>query len=221
MPNPNHSAHTIAVTEENRIRRVSERGTHDRETIYSIIDANYIAHVGFVVDGNPVVIPMAHWRMDDDLYLHSANKGRFAEACKGAKVCVSIASLDGLVLARSAFHHSMNYRSVVIHGVASEVNAEPEKMACLKGFMDWLFPGRWEELRPVRQNELRSTVVLRVPLESVSAKAREGDPADEPDDLGWPAWAGVIPFATVRGAPLPDPTMAADTPVPPYLFEGR
>jgi len=198
-----------------QIKRLAERGSYDPAGIAAVIDASPIGHVGFVHDGFPMVIPMAIWRDGDFLYLHSANKGRLASVCAGANLCVAITHLDGLVLAHSAFDHSMNYRSVVVHGVAEPVLDPGAKLAALKTFVDGLFPGRWDTLRPIKENELNATVVLRIPLAMASLKRRTGMPHDDEADRAWPVWTGILPLRTAYGPP--EPAMTVEQPLPDYL----
>ena len=203
--------------ESHHVKRMAERGSYDRASINTLLDASLIGHVGFLHEGFPVVIPMAVWRLGDYLHIHSANKGRLASVCAGANLCVSIAHLDGLVLARSAYNHSMNYRSLVIHGVAEAVLETDAKLAALRAFVERLYPGRWDALRPIKQNELQATVVLRIALERAAVKARTGMPGDQQDDPEWPIWTGVLPVETRLGPPMPDPTMPAGLPIPDYV----
>jgi nitroimidazol reductase NimA-like FMN-containing flavoprotein (pyridoxamine 5'-phosphate oxidase superfamily) len=209
-----------AESERHRITRLKERAAYDRASVNAVLDAALVAHVGFVHAGLPVVIPMAVWRDGDYLYIHSANKGRLASVCAGANLCVSVVHVDGLVLARSAFNHSMNYRSLVVHGVAEAVTDDAAKLQTLKAFMERLFPGRWDQLRPVKANELQATVVLRVSLECASVKARTGTPGDAAEDPEWPVWCGVWPVTTQFGAAQADPAMSVALPTPEYLLRG-
>lgn len=200
-----------------QIKRMAERGSYDRTSIYDVLDASLIGHVGFVHDGFPVVIPMVIWRSGDYVHIHSANKGRLASVCAGANLCISIAHLDGLVLARSAYNHSMNYRSLVVHGVAEAVLDADAKLAALRAFVERLYPGRWEALRPIKPNELQATVVLRIALDRAAVKVRTGMPGDELDDPEWQIWTGVLPVETRVGDPMPDPTMPGGLPIPDYV----
>lgn len=207
----------VGLADGIRVRRMPERAAYDRETIHALLDASLIGHVGFIHDGFPVVIPMVVWRDGDFVHMHSANKGRFAVGCAGAQLCISITHFDGLVLARSAYNHSMNYRSLVIHGEAESISEPDAKVRALRTLVERLYPGRWADLRPIQANELLATVVLRVPLDQASVKARSGMPGDELDDPGWPVWTGVLPAAVNFGAPEPDPTMPPGLSVPEYL----
>jgi nitroimidazol reductase NimA-like FMN-containing flavoprotein (pyridoxamine 5'-phosphate oxidase superfamily) len=209
------------ASERTRVRRVPQRGAYDRATVEEILDAALICHVGIVDDaGAPVVLPMLHARVGDELYLHGASSSRLVGALGGgAPVCVTVTLLDGLVLARSAFHHSLNYRSAVVFGQARAVEPEEERLRALEAFVERLVPERWGDARPPNRRELKATRILAVPLHEASAKIRTGPPADDEEDYELPVWAGVIPLETVAGEPEPDPRMAGETPVPPYVAE--
>jgi nitroimidazol reductase NimA-like FMN-containing flavoprotein (pyridoxamine 5'-phosphate oxidase superfamily) len=209
----------LPVTDRTQLRRHAERGRFDRSTVYAIVDEAYVAHVGFVIDGTPHVLPMTYGRISDELYLHGAVGNAMLRAIADAEVCVTITLLDGLVLARSAFHHSMNHRSVVIFGRGQKVDDPAEKRRAFDAIVDHVLPGRAELARPASDAELRTTLVIRVPIEEASAKIRTGGPIDEEADLDLPVWAGVVPVAPVAGPPEQDeaqivlPAMAA-LPVP-------
>jgi len=205
------------TSEELRIRRVPARAHYDRTTIDDIVDAALIAHVGTVHDGRPVVIPRLAVRDGDWLLLHGAHASGTFRRGRGQQVCVEMTLLDGLVLARSAFHHSLNYRSVVIHGEAESITDEATRRRALDLFVERLTPGRNEQLRPMSHTELRQTGVMRVSLERASAKVRTGAPVDEEEDYDWPVWAGVLPVATAIGQPQPDPKLSDDIGVPPHV----
>ena len=198
------------VQEDLRVRRVADRAGYDRETVDAIIDAALIAHVGTVRDGRPVVIPMLCVRDGDWLLLHGSPSSGTMRRGREAEVCVTMTLLDGLVLARSAFHHSLNYRSVVVLGRAELIRDEEECGRALDVFVERLVAGRTEQLRPMRAMELRQTAVLRVALDKASTKIRTGPPADEDEDYDWPVWAGVVPVATVFGKPQADPRLSPD-----------
>lgn len=200
-----------------RLRRQADLALYRADAIHAVVDACPIAHIAFVHEGLPVAIPMAVWRSGSHLYFHAANKGRLATVCAGADVCISMACFDGLVLARSAFNHSFNYRSVVVHGRADVVEDESERLAALRAFMEQLLPGRWQELRPVHDNEMRATVILRVDLACAAAKVRVGDPTDEAEDGDWPVWVGVLPQSAMWQAPRAAATLLPDLPLPAYL----
>jgi len=202
-----------APTERTRVRRRPQRGHYDRTTIDAILDAGFVCHVGYVLDGAPVVTPTAYWRSGDHVYWHGSRASRMLSSAAGQSVCLTVTHVDGLVLARSAFHHSLNYRSVMLFGVAEAVEG-PDKLAALRDFVAGLYPGRWETLRPVMEKELKVTTVLRVAIEEASAKVRTGPPVDDEPDYALPVWAGVIPLNTVAGAPEPDPRLASGIPAP-------
>lgn len=199
------------------MRRLAKRGHYDAATIHAILDAGFLAHVGFSVDGEPVVIPTLYGRDGDTLILHGAASNRMLGAL-GAPACVTVTLVDGIVLARSAFHHSMNYRSVVAFGRAQPIADEAEKTRALAVVSEHLLRGRWAEVRAPNQAELRSTAVVRFAIEEASAKIRTGPPVDEEADYALPVWAGVVPLELRRGAPQPDPRLAEATPIPPYLL---
>ena len=189
-------------TERSTVKRHADRAHYDRAQIHAILDAGLVAHVGMVVDGAPIVIPMVYARSEETLYLHGARASRLQKTLAGGvPVCVTVTLLDGLVLARSAFHHSMNYRSVVVLGDAFAVTDEAEKHRAFEALIDHVVPGRNARIRRADDAELRGTSVLAMPIREASAKIRTGPPVEEERDLGFPAWAGVIPFA-VRGEPL-------------------
>jgi nitroimidazol reductase NimA-like FMN-containing flavoprotein (pyridoxamine 5'-phosphate oxidase superfamily) len=200
--------------EELRIRRVAERADYDRNTVNEIVDAALIAHVGTIRDGKPVVIPMLAARDGDWLLLHGAPASGTMRRGRRHEVAVSMTLLDGLVLARSAFHHSLNYRSVVVLGQAEIISDEAERSRALEVFMERLVPGRQKQLRPTTITELKQTAVLRLSLEKASAKIRSGPPGDEEEDYDWPVWAGVVPVSTSLGDPVPDPRLSPGIDVP-------
>jgi len=196
-------------TPRTQVRRLPQRGAYDRQTAYAILDEGLVCSLGFVHEGQPYVIPTGYGRQGDFLYVHGSAASRMLRTIEqGVPVCVSVTLLDGLVLARSAFHHSMNYRSVVVLGTAEKITGDDEKLRALRAIVDHLLPGRWEEVRPPNDNELLATSVLRVPLEEASAKVRTGPPLDDDEDMGLSCWAGVIPMTLTPGAPLDDPTLA-------------
>jgi nitroimidazol reductase NimA-like FMN-containing flavoprotein (pyridoxamine 5'-phosphate oxidase superfamily) len=204
---------TIEMTERTRVRRLPKRGQYDAATIHAILDEAMICHVGFVVDGVPVVIPTIHWRDGDTLYFHGSAASRMLRSLKnGVEACVTVTLLDGLVLARSAFHHSMNYRSVVVFGKAREVVEEAEKVRALEVLVEHVVHGRSKEIRQPNDKELRQTLVLAMPLEEASAKIRTGGPVDDDEDYALPVWAGVLPLALTPGEPIADTGVTADVP---------
>jgi nitroimidazol reductase NimA-like FMN-containing flavoprotein (pyridoxamine 5'-phosphate oxidase superfamily) len=192
-------------TDRTAVRRLAARGRFDRATADAILDEAYIAHVGFVADDGPRVLPMTYGRDGDVLYLHGAVGNAMLRASAGAPVCVTVTLLDGLVLARSAFHHSMNYRSVVLLGEASLVDDDAEKERAFDVIVDHVLRGRSAEARPANASELRSTLVLRLDIDEGSAKVRTGGPVDDDEDLDLEVWAGVVPLSTVAGEPVQDP----------------
>ena len=195
----------LAVTDRTRIKRLPKRGVFDRGAVYRILDEGFVCHVAFAVDGQPYAIPTGYARVGDAIYLHGSAASRMLRSLSaGLSVCVTVTLVDGLVLARSAFHHSVNYRSVVILGQARLVTDPDEKAAALRAFTNHIVPGRWEEVRPVTAQELLGTSVLVLPIEEASAKIRTGPPVDDEEDLEWPVWAGVVPLALQSGDPIPD-----------------
>jgi nitroimidazol reductase NimA-like FMN-containing flavoprotein (pyridoxamine 5'-phosphate oxidase superfamily) len=215
MPDP------LTPTDRTKVRRLPDRGSYDRALIDAVIDEAYIAHVGFVVDGAPRVLPMTYGRDGDVLYLHGAVGNAMLRASAGAQVCVTITLLDGLVLARSAFHHSMNYRSVVLLGEARKVEDEAEKQHAFDVIVEHVLAGRSQVARPASDSELRKTMVLALPIEEGSAKVRTGGPIDDEEDMDLPVWAGVVPLRLVPGEPEQDPGQVSGLAVPVVEGEGR
>lgn len=207
------------IDDDLRIRRAPDRARYDRATIDDIVDAALIAHVGTIRDGAPVVIPMLAARDGDWLLLHGAPAAGTFRRGGGQQVCVEMTLLDGLVLARSAFHHSLNYRSVVVLGEAEVISDEADRERALEVFVERLTPGRNEQLRPMTRQELKQTAVMRISLERASAKVRTGPPADDEDDDGWPVWAGVLPVTTVIGRPEADPRLGDEVEIPAHVRE--
>jgi nitroimidazol reductase NimA-like FMN-containing flavoprotein (pyridoxamine 5'-phosphate oxidase superfamily) len=205
-------------TERTQVRRLPKRGNYDRETVYKILDEAMICHVGFVVDGQPYVIPTGYGRSGDTLYIHGASTSRMLNsAAEGIPVCVTVTLVDGLVLARSAFHHSMNYRSVVILGTARRVESDEEKLSALRIFTEHIVPGRWDEIRKPTPQEMKATVVLALPLEEVSAKIRTGPPIDDDADYALPIWAGVLPLKLTPGVAETDPRLTRKLDAPAHV----
>ena len=193
----------MSMAVRSTIKRHPERGSHETDVVHAVLDATPMGHLGFVVDGQPFVIPMLYGRIDEAIYLHGSVASRLLRTMAGGvDVCLTATLVDGLVLARSAFHHSLNYRSAVVFGRAVPVEGE-EKVAALKAISEHLRPGRWDEVRAPSDIELRQTAVLRLEVEEMSAKARSGGPIDEPEDLDLPVWAGVVPCALAWGSPEP------------------
>jgi nitroimidazol reductase NimA-like FMN-containing flavoprotein (pyridoxamine 5'-phosphate oxidase superfamily) len=192
-------------TPRTRVVRESDRGVYDRETLNRILDEGFLCHVGFVVDGQPFVIPTSYGRDGDTLYIHGSAASRMLRNLdKGVPVCVTVTLLDGLVLARSVFNHSMNYRSVVILGTATLITNPEEKLAALLILSEHILPGRWADARQPNEKELKATSVLRIPIDEFSAKVRIGPPIDDEPDYTFPTWAGVIPLETTVGTPIRD-----------------
>jgi uncharacterized protein len=205
-------------SERTTVKRLPERGRYDRGAIDAILDEGLICHVGFTQDGQPFVIPTIHARVGDVLYLHGSPASRMLRSLSGAiPVCVKVTLLDGLVLARSAFHHSMNYRSVVAVGTAVHVPDGDEKMAAFRALVDHVAPGRSAEARMPTPEEMRKTMLLRLPLTEASAKVRTGPPLDDDEDLDLPIWAGVVPLRLEPQEPIPDSELRPDLAVPPSV----
>jgi len=205
------------LTERTKVRRLPARGAYDRDTINSIIDEALICHVGFVVEGKPVVIPTIHWRDGDRLYLHGSVASRMLRSLeKGVEACVTITLLDGLVMARSSFHHSMNYRSVVVYGNAQQVLDREEKLRALDVLVEHVCAGRTRDARRPNEQELRQTMVLSLPIDEASAKVRTGGPSDDEEDYALPVWAGVIPLKLVAQSPVSDERLSNGIPIPDY-----
>jgi nitroimidazol reductase NimA-like FMN-containing flavoprotein (pyridoxamine 5'-phosphate oxidase superfamily) len=205
-----------------RVVREPDRGVYDREAVYKILDAGFLCHVGFVMEGQPFVIPTSYGRQDDHLYIHGSAASRMLRQMKdGVQVCVTVTLLDGLVLARSIFNHSMNYRSVVILGKATLVDRPEEKLAALRTLSEHILPGRWDDVRQPSERELKQTSVLTVPIQEFSAKARSGPPIDDAEDYSFPTWAGVVPLEMKAGEPISDPKLEAGRDVPEYAKNYR
>jgi len=205
------------------VRRLPERGRYDREAIDGVLDAALVAHLGFVSDGQPYVIPTLHARIDDHVYVHGSAASRALRALSGEiPACLTVTLLDGIVLARSVFEHSMNYRSVMVLGTAVAVDEPDEKLVALEAFTEKLLPGRWAEARPPTRKELKATSVLRLPLDEASAKIRDGGPDDsDTPDADLDVWAGHLPLVVKALEPVPDETLRPGIPVPPGLAPYR
>jgi uncharacterized protein len=211
-------APAFGITDRTRVKRMPEHARYDRALVEAILDAAFICHVGYVFEGIPYVTPTAHWRDGDDIYWHGSSASRMLRAqLTGIPVCVTVTHLDGLVLARSAFHHAMNYRSVMAIGPASVVRDADEKVGALRAFTERLVPGRWGEVRQPTDQELKATIVMRMRLDEVSAKVRSGQPIDDDADYASPFWAGVVPISTRIGAPIPDPKLSPSIGLPAAL----
>lgn len=208
---------TFTPTSRTTLKRLPKRGEYDHAVVHGILDEAFICHVGFVADGKPVVIPTSYARIGDDLYIHGSAASRMLRSLEeGIDVCVTVTLIDGLVLARSAFHHSINYRSVVIFGNAKVVDEPDEKLRALHAFTDHVVPGRWEDVRQPNESEMRATLVLKLPLVEVSAKVRTGPPIDDEEDYELSVWAGVVPLELRAAAPLRDDRLASDVEAPEY-----
>jgi len=210
---------TFTQTERTTLRRLPQRGRYERAQVNEILDEGFVCHVGFVLDGQPFVIPTGYARVGDLLYVHGARASRMLKALRdGVAVCVTVTLVDGLVLARSAFHHSMNYRSVVVFGRARAVEDDEEKLTALHAFTEHVAPGRWAEVRRPTPQELNATAVLAVPLTEASAKVRTGPPVDDEEDYALPVWAGELPLRLVTGTPVSDPRLPTEIEPPAYVL---
>jgi len=208
---------SFAVSERTRIVREANRAVYDRAAIYRILDEGFVCHVGFSLEGQPYVIPTMFARVGDAVYFHGSAASRMLRgAAGGLAVCITVTLLDGLILARSVFNHSMNYRSVVALGTATLINDPGEKLAALQAFTEKLIPGRWQDARQPNEQELKATSILRLPLREVSAKVRTGDVEDDAADYALPVWAGVIPLRLVADAAVRDERCDAAIPTPAY-----
>ena len=208
-------------TERVRTRRMHQRGAYDRATIDAILDAQPLAHVGYLLDGAPLVTPTLQWREGDHVYWHGSSASRMLERCDGAEVCVTVTLMDGMVMARSAYNHSVNYRSVMLLGRARIVDDREEKRARLRAMVEHMFPGRWERLRAMTEQEFKATTVLALPIDEASAKIRKAPPGDDDADLDIDVWAGVIPLRMQAGEPEPDPRGRQGVPVPDHIRKFR
>ena len=212
----------IAQTERTKVKRLPARGHYDRETINAILDEAFICHVGFVVDGQPYVIPTGFARVGDHVYIHGSAASRMLRnLSQGINVCVTVTLIDGLVLARSAFHHSINYRSVVVLGKAELVEDADEKDKALEALTEHIVPGRWADVRWPSELELKATTVLKLPIAEASAKIRTGDPRDDEEDYAMDVWAGVLPLSLATGTPIDDGRLDPDIAVPAYVQDYR
>ena len=209
-------------TDRTRVRRLPDRGVYDRPVIDVILDEALVCHLGFVAAGQPFGIPTIHARVADAVYVHGSAASRMLRHLRdGVPACVTATLVDGLVLARSAFHHSLNYRSVVVLGTATEVVSPDERLAALEAIVEHVVPGRWDEVRPPNARELKATMVLRVPITEASAKVRTGGPIDDEEDLALACWAGVLPLRLAAAAPVPDARLPGGTAVPVTVREYR
>ena len=201
------------------VKRLPERGQYDREQIDAILDEGYICHVGIVADGLPIVIPMLYVRDGDSVLIHGSPASRALRTAKadGVEISLTVTLVDAFVIARSGFHHSMNYRSVVILGGAVPITDDEERSRALDHLLDGLVPGQTAAVRPMTRKEMKGTTVLRLPISEASAKVRTGGPVDEPDDYDLPIWAGILPVTTIYGPPIPDPDLRHDLTVPEHI----
>ena len=207
-----------AKTKRTTLKRAHERGSYDRGAVHAILDEALICHVAFIHDGAPAIIPTAQWRDGETLYIHGSAASRMIRALEtGAPACIEVTMTDGLVLARSGYHSSVNYRTVIIYGAARKIADDAEKLATLKVFMEKVAPGRWDELRAPNAQEIKATTVLAFELDEVSAKIRDGGVLDEPEDMDDPVWAGVVPMRRTFGKPEPDAQLRGDIKLPNYL----
>ncbi|MDH5410680.1 MAG: pyridoxamine 5'-phosphate oxidase family protein [Alphaproteobacteria bacterium] len=205
-------------TKRTTLKRAHERGSYDRDAVHAILDEALICHVGFIHEGAPAVIPTAHWREGETLYIHGSSASRMIRALEdGAPACIEVTMTDGLVLARSGYHSSVNYRTVVVYGAARKITDEADKLAALKAFMEKIVPGRWDELRAPNSREMKATTVLAFPLKEVSAKIRDGGVLDDEEDMNDPVWAGVVPVHRTFGEPEPDAQLRGDIGLPDNL----
>ena len=205
-------------TERNTVKRRAERGRYDHETVNAILDAGYLCHLGFVVEGQPFVIPTLYGRERDTIFVHGSSVSRMLRnLSEGVRACVTVTHTDGIVLARSAFHHSMNYRSVTAFGTGTLVDDDETKMSALKLISENVLPGRWNDVREPTKKELDVTTVIAIVIEEAAAKIREGDPKDDAKDYDLPVWAGVIPFETSFGDPISDPKLAEGIGLPEHI----
>ena len=211
----------LSQTPRSRVKRLHERGRYDFDTVAAILDSGFLCHVGYAIDGKPYVTPTSYWREGDHVYWHGSRASRALLASEDAEVCLTVTLLDALVLARSGFHHSANYRSVMVFGRAQRVEEPAAKLERMRVFIERLYPGRWDELRPVTRKEINATTVLSLPIEEASAKIRSGGPIDDTEDYALPIWAGVVPLRIAVGKPEADPRNIAGVEVPGYLRRTR
>jgi nitroimidazol reductase NimA-like FMN-containing flavoprotein (pyridoxamine 5'-phosphate oxidase superfamily) len=207
----------LSATPRTSLGRYPERSTPDRAALYDILDAGLICHLGIVVNGTPRVIPTCYGRLDDTLYVHGSTGASSMMTAPSQEVCVTVTHLDGLVLARSLFHHSINYRSAMVYGVPSPVTGDDDKRAALRVITEQLAPGQWDAARQPTRKELAGVAVLALPLDEASVKVRQGPPGDEDEDYALPVWAGVLPVRQAFGAPVPDPALTPGIPVPAHI----
>ena len=209
-------------TKRTTVKRLPKRGAYDRDTIDAILDEGFICHVGFVADGQPYVIPTGYARVGDQLYIHGSSASRMLRnLSEGIELCLTVTLIDGLVLARSAFHHSINYRSVIVLGKAELVTDDDEKNSALEALTEHIVPDRWAEVRWPNELELKATSVLKLPIEEASAKIRVGGPVDDEEDYEMDVWSGVLPLSVATGTPIDDDRLKPGNPVPAHVTEYR
>jgi nitroimidazol reductase NimA-like FMN-containing flavoprotein (pyridoxamine 5'-phosphate oxidase superfamily)/GNAT superfamily N-acetyltransferase len=212
----------LRPTPRTTINRMRKRGVYDREVIHTILDRSIVCHVGFVADGTPRVLPTLHARIGDKVYIHGAATNHMLKtAARGAEICLTATLIDGLVMARSAFHHSVNYRSAVIFGTAREVTDREAKLAAMRALVEHIAPGRWDASRTPSPKEIGATSILELPINEASAKVRTGGPLDDEEDYALPHWAGVIPFRTEAKLPIPDSRLTQGIAIPRHISEYR
>lgn len=215
---------SFTQTKRNRVRRLHQRARYDRETVFAILDSALMCHVGYVIDGQPYVTPTLFWREGERLYWHGSSASRMLRTqTAGIPVCLTVSHVDGLVVARSGFHHSLNYRAVMAFGTAAKVEDPVEKQAGLNAFVERIYPGRNKVIRPINAQELKATTLMGMTIEDASAKVREGGPVDDEPDYALDCWAGVVPIAAHLGAPVADPRLKPGIPGAPevgHLTEG-
>ena len=212
----------ITPTERTTVHRMPQRASYDRALLERILDEALYCHVGFVAGNQPYVLPTIHARAGDQLFLHGSSASRMlTAAAAGIPICVTVTILDGLVLARSVYHHSMNYRSAIILGNAAEVTDPAERLVALRTIVEHVIPGRWNDVRGPNQQELKATRVVRLPIAEASVKVRSGPPLDDEEDYGLPCWAGEVPLRLERHVPVPDPRLVPSTPLPEYATRRR
>ena len=212
----------IAPTARTRVKRLPKRASYDRAVVYELLDTALVCHVGFAIEGQPYVIPTLQVRIGERLYIHGSAASRMlGNAANGTPLAVTVTHIDGVVMARSAFHHSVNYRSVIILGVATLVTGHAEKLAVMKGLIDHVAPGRWEHIRQPNEKELDATSVLSIPIDEASAKLRSGGPIDDEADYALPIWAGEIPLTTTALAPVADSRLNPAMSIPAHVAEYR
>jgi nitroimidazol reductase NimA-like FMN-containing flavoprotein (pyridoxamine 5'-phosphate oxidase superfamily) len=205
-------------TARSKVRRLHERGRYDRDSVFAVLDASLFCHIGYVIDGQPYVTPTGYWRVEDRVYWHGSSASRMLRVqSAGIPVCFTVTIVDGLVLARSGFHHSVNYRSVMAFGQAAKLDEPVEKRAAVEAYVERILPKRNRELRPITPQELKATTVLAMTLEEASVKIRSGPPKDDEEDYDLAVWAGVVPIRQVFGDPIPDPRLASETRIPAHV----